>query len=33
MLLLTLTYVTVASLLVGVEFNAQLEAHCDALDD
>ncbi|MDA3920849.1 MAG: YihY/virulence factor BrkB family protein [Salinisphaera sp.] len=27
-LLLTLTYVTVATVLVGVEFNAQIEAHC-----
>lgn len=28
-LLLTLTYVTVLTVLVGAEFNAQLEAHCD----
>lgn len=32
MLMLTLTYVTVASVLVGAEFNAQLEVHCDMLE-
>lgn len=32
-LLLTLTYVTVMTVLVGAEFNAQLEAYCNAPPD
>lgn len=32
-LLLTLTYITVLTVLAGAEFNAQLEAHCDTSDE